>query len=160
VRALGNLLAGVVALAVVGAGWLSLDRDPSLATHDFGSDPGPALVPRLLLTALGVGGVVLVVQGAWSLARRSAAAGPALGPRRLLWPAAFVASLLVYRQVLAAAGYPAATLGFCAAWMLVLTRRYQGRLTARSAALSVAAAVAITGAIYYVFKGFVRVPLP
>jgi hypothetical protein len=44
--------------------------------------------------------------------------------------------------------------------MLVLTGRYQGRLTARSAVLAVAAAIAITGAIYYVFKGFVRVPLP
>jgi hypothetical protein len=105
--------------------------------------------------------VVLVVQGAWGLARRpGAAGGPGLGLRRFLWPAAFVASLLVYRQVLPAVGYPAATLGFCAAWLLVLTGRYQGRLTARSAALSVAAAVAITGAIYYVFKGFVRVPLP
>jgi hypothetical protein len=62
--------------------------------------------------------------------------------------------------VLPAVGYPAATLGFCAAWMLVLTGRYQGRLTARSAVLAVAAAIAITGAIYYVFKGFVRVPLP
>lgn len=105
--------------------------------------------------------MVLVVQGAWGLARRpGAAGGPGLGLRRFLWPAAFVASLLVYRQVLPAVGYPAATLGFCAAWILVLTGRYQGRLTARSAALSVAAAVAITGALYYVFKGFVRVPLP
>jgi hypothetical protein len=118
-------------------------------------------VPRLLLAALGTGGIVLVVQGAFSLARGPAtAAGPALRPGRLLWPAAFVASLLVYREVLPAVGYPAATLGFCAGWMLVLTRRYQGRLTARSAALSVAAAIAVTGAIYYVFKGFVRVPLP
>lgn len=118
-------------------------------------------MPRLLLAALGIGGAVLAVQGAWRLTRRpGAAAGPASEPRRFLWPAVFVASLLVYQRVLPVAGYPVTTLAFCAAWILVLTGRYQGRLTPRSAGLAVTAAVAITAAIYYVFKGFVRVPLP
>lgn len=149
-----------MAVGIAAVGWLSLHRDPALRTHDFGTDPGPALVPRLLLAALAIGGVALMAHGGFGLTRRGprnpAVAG---GPRRFLWPILFVASLLVYQRALALAGYPAATVAFCAAWILVLTWR-ENRLTVRSAGLGVGAAVVVTAAIYYVFKGFVRVPLP
>jgi hypothetical protein len=158
----GNLLAGAAMLAVVAAGWLALRRDPALATFDFGSDPGPLLVPRLLLAALGIGGAALVVQGGWQVSRRPGglpAPCPAVEPQRVLWPASFVASLVAYQQILPAAGYLAATFTFCAAWILVLGWRW-GTLTARSALAGVVGAGAITASIYGVFKLFVRVPLP
>jgi len=149
-----------VAVGIAAVGWLSLDRDPALRTHDFGTDPGPALVPRLLLVALAIGGAALMVHGGFGLTRRGPRAPMAAeGARRFLWPTLFVASLLVYQRALPLAGYPAATFAFCAAWILVLTRR-EGWLTVRSAGVGVGAAVVITAAIYHVFKGFVRVPLP
>jgi hypothetical protein len=158
----GHLLAGAAMLALVAAGWLSLRRDPALATFDFGGDPGPLLVPRLLLAALGIGGAALVAHGAWRVSRRTAGpAGrrPVVEPRRVAWPAAFVASLVVYQQLLPAAGYLAATFAFCAGWILVLGWR-RGTLTAGSGLAGVAAAAGITASIYAVFKLFVRVPLP
>lgn len=153
-------------LGVVAAGWLSLHRDPALLSHDFGSDPGPALVPRLLLAALALGGGALALQGAWALAAgasrrgRAPAAGAGARAGRLGWPILFVVSLLAYQQALPLVGYRGATVAFCGAWMLVLTRRWEGRWRLRSVGLAVVAALAVTGAIYYVFKGLVRVPLP
>jgi hypothetical protein len=151
-----------VLLAIAAGGWLSLRRDPALATFDFGSDPGPLLVPRLLLAALAIGGAALAGHGAWRRWRPRPGAGEAAAAparRGVLWPLAFVAALLAYQRLLPVAGYPAATLAFSAAWILLLTWR-RGALTPRSAALGLLAAGLITGAIYVVFKGLVRVPLP
>lgn len=162
--ALGNALCGAVALAITAAGWLSLRRDPTLATYDFGSDPGPALVPRLLLAALGIGGAILAGHGAWRLARPPGAPPGSRGARprlrRLLVPALFVASLFLYQHALPLAGYRAATVAFCVVWIVLLTWRRDERLTLRLGAVSVGSAALVTAGIYVVFRVFVRVPLP
>ncbi|MDR7519141.1 MAG: tripartite tricarboxylate transporter TctB family protein [Armatimonadota bacterium] len=161
-RALGDLLAGTVILTVTAAGWMSLRANRTLATFDFGTDPGPALMPRLLLAGLGAGGLALAGRAAWRLVRSGGLCG-GLAARSwappLLLPTVFVASLVVYLAGLPVIGFRLATFAFCTAWVFALTHR-RGRPPVRAAALALAAAAVITGAVYSVFAGFVKVPLP
>lgn len=159
---MGDLLAGTVILAVTAAGWMSLRANRTLAMFDFGTDPGPALMPRLLLAGLGAGGLALAGRAAWRLVRsgglRGGLAARSWAPP-LLWPAVFVASLVIYLAGLSVVGFRPATFAFCTAWVFALARRW-GRPPVRAAVLALAAAAMITGAVYSVFKGFVKVPLP
>jgi hypothetical protein len=72
----------------------------------------------------------------------------------------FVASLAAYLAVLPRLGYRVATLLFCLAWIGALSRLGRSRLTPRDWAVAVASAGLVTGSLYYVFRVFVRVPLP
>ncbi|MDR7419271.1 MAG: tripartite tricarboxylate transporter TctB family protein [Armatimonadota bacterium] len=161
-----DVVSGLTLLAVAGVGLRALaGTTRALAGFDFGTDPGPALMPRLLLWALGAGGVWLTAFGAWRLARsrRQPRAGPVARPSDLAKyaiPAAFALSLAVYVWGLFAAGFVAVTVVFCFFWIAALSRQGEGRLGWRRALTSAGAAVAIAAAVYYVFKGFVRVPLP
>ncbi len=159
-RALTDLASGGVLLGLAAVGLRALARHPDLVAYDFGADPGPGLLPRLLLWALAAGGGVLLAQGIWTLVRSGR---PEVAPgwgRPLVLPALFALSLAGYVAALKPAGFRAATAVFATLWILVLTRQGGDRLSIRAAAGAVAAAAGITAAVYYVFKGFVKVPLP
>lgn len=162
--ALANLLGGLVLLAIVAVGWHSLATNETLATYDFGTDPGPALMPRLLLWVLGLGAVGLVGTGAWQLGHARGGGGGRRADRRLVdrlvLPGLFVLTLAVYLRALAPLGFRAATFLFCAAWTVALTWRFDGRLGRGPTAVALVSAGLITAGIYLVFKVFVKVPLP
>lgn len=154
----GGILVGIGLLAR-----LALGRNETLTRFDFGTDPGPALLPRLLLVALMAGGAVLVILGASRLrAARATALDPArpLSLRPYARPAALGASLAVYLVVLPRVGFIAATLVFGTGWIAALTPPADRRPARRFLGQTAAAALIITAALYYVFKGFVKVPLP
>jgi hypothetical protein len=149
-----------VALAIASGGWLSLRADRTLRTFDFGEDPGPALVPRLLLIALAVGGLLLAGHGLRRMRGRRRRDGGGPGWGALALPTAFVASLAAYLAALPRLGYRVTTLLFCLAWIAALSGLGRDRLTPRDWAVAIASAGLVTGSLYYVFRVFVRVPLP
>ena len=160
-QGLTDLVSGMLLLGIGIVGWIALRRNATLTRFDFGTDPGPALLPTLLLIALLAGGAALVVLGGVRL--RAAAPPRASRPltlRPFARPAAFVASLVVYLIALPHLGFIVATPLFGAGWIAALTPPADRRSGLRSLARSAAAALVITAALYYVFKGFVKVPLP
>jgi len=109
------------------------------------------------------GGAVVALLGVarWRAARVSLRdVGRTLALRPALRPAAFVASLSVYLGAMPRLGFIAATLLFGAGWIAALTPEEDRRPRPRFLGRTAGAALVITAALYYVFKGFVKVPLP
>lgn len=126
---------------------------------DFGAEPGPALLPEILLAALGGAGVLLVARGAvarrrWRKAAPFAApsAGAAL-PLGLLG----LAALAMWAQALVGFGVATVTLG--ALTCAVLSAQERGRLTRGAAALACLEGAAVAACIYGVFRFILSVPL-
>jgi len=167
---LADFVAAVLVLAVAAVGLAWLRGNETLTAYDFGTDPGPALFPRLLLQALGLGGLVLLARALWGLAAirrrggvrtdRAAGAGWRRAAWGALWPAVFLLSLAAYLAALPRLGFVPATTAFALAWILVLTRRQDRRLGLRAVAAAIVAALAISLLTAAVFEGFVQVPLP
>lgn len=161
-KAKKDLLTGLVLVGVTLAGFWSLRTNETIATFDFGTDPGPALFPRLLLSALGVSSLAVLGAAGWRLRRaveprRSASARPR---GRAWWVLSFVATLTAYVFAMPAVGFLPATLTFSVFWTVLLRYQDVKRFEARSILRSVLAAAALTGAIYLLFVTGVRVPLP
>lgn len=158
-----DALSGLI-LAIVGVvGLVSLKRNATLTAFDFGTDPGPALVPRLLLLALLVGGFGLIGLGVTRTATAWIGAGAAMRtvtPRRHAVLIGFVLSLAIYLGALPRIGFVWATLVFSTIWIAILARTAGNPVRPRGVATAIVAATVITTVIYYVFKGFVKVPLP
>jgi hypothetical protein len=155
-----DLTAGGVLVGLAAVGLRALARHPDLTAYDFGAAPGPGLLPRLLLWALAAGGGALMAGAIWTLVRSGRPGISRVGGRRWVLPALFALSLGGYVAVLRTVGFLATTAVFAALWILVLTRHGGEQLSVRTGARAVAAAVGITAAVYYVFTGFVKVPLP
>lgn len=162
-QGLSDALSGLI-LAIVGVvGLLSLKRNATLTTFDFGTDPGPALVPRLLLLALLVGGIGLIGLGVTRTVTTGIGAVAGLRRATLRHHAVligFMLSLAVYLGALPRMGFVWATLVFTASWIAILTRTAGHPFRPRDVLTAIVAAAVITAAVYYVFKGFVKVPLP
>jgi len=142
------------------AGWWSFFTTTALYRDDYGVDPGPGLLPVIVLATLSVGAVLLIGTGARQLA---SAPGDDRYWRRLLdgglVPTLFVASLLVYVSVINAIGYLLASglLAFC--WIAALGLRHRDGPT-RAIVLTAAAATLVgVGAIYIVFVVLIGVPV-
>jgi hypothetical protein len=131
--------------------------------RDYWPDPGPALLPELLLLVLLLGGAALLIGAGLRAARLRAV--PGFRPdgtflAAIAYPILLMATLTLYVVVLRAAGFPAATLAFAALWCVVLAVREGGRPRPLRVALWLGQAAAITLAIYYVFRVMLGVPLP
>ena len=141
-------------------GWGSFLTTPALYRGDFGVDPGPGLLPVIVLAVLSAGALLLVGTGVRQLVSEP---GDDRYWRRLvdgtLVPALFFASLLVYVSVMNVIGYLLASglLAFC--WIAALGVRHRDGTT-RSIALTAAAATLVgVGAIYVVFVVLIGVPV-
>lgn len=136
---------------------------PEIWQDDYGLDPGPGLLPLIVIAGLLLGGAALAVTGALRLARapRGAASREL---RREREPAAIAAALLgsiiAYVLALKGIGFIPSTLVFASLWITVVFMRDGAAGFLRTLAVSVAAATAITAAIYLVFQRLIGVPLP
>lgn len=163
---LGDVLAGVVLLVLAGAGLWSLGANPDIAGVDYGADPGPGFLPRILLALLAAGALGLIAVGLLRRARRrTAAAGPdAPQWRRHAIPALFLAALVVYSKAMTGLGFLEATLVFSVLWTVVLgfqeTKGGTAAFVLRRLALYLLEGAAITAGIYAVFAWLIKVPLP
>jgi len=170
----GDLATGLVLVAAAAVGAFSLLGNDELTAFDYGADPGPGLVPELLLAVLGAFAVGLVLRGFIGL--RRAAPEPGLrggvshaggetghlasGVRRSATPSLLVVTLLLYALGLPAAGFVTATIVFTLLWSILLGRQEAGKLAFGSTALFAAEAFAITAGVYAVFAWLIKVPLP
>lgn len=142
------------------AGWRSLAVTPALSSDAYGVDPGPGLLPRLALTILTLGALILVGNGLRRMMSTPAEPGYWDGLRRgTLVPAIFVVSLAIYVPAIDLIGYVPASAVFALAWMTVLG--YRSREVGRASPLLQAGAGTVIGVglIYFIFVHLIGVPV-
>ncbi len=142
------------------AGWWSVATTPALSSDEYGVDPGPGLLPRLVLTMLSLGALTLIGNG-----MRRMLSGPAEPGywdrlrRGTLVPAVFVASLAIYVPAIGVLGYVPASALLAAAWMTFLG--YRSREDGPTSPLlqaGVGTAIGV-GLIYLIFVHLIGVPV-
>jgi len=142
------------------AGWWSYFTTPALYRDDYGGDPGPGLLPIIVLATLSVGALLLTVKGVRQLLSEP---GDARYWQRLgdgaLVPMLFVASLLVYVSVINAIGYLLASGLLAFFWIAALGLRHRDGTTRSIVLIAAAATVVGVGAIYVVFVVLIGVPV-
>lgn len=150
-------------LAVGGVGAWSLIGNRILFEFDYGSDPGPGLVPALLLAVLGLCALALLLSSVfklWWIRGIDGERSDILGAKLLVLPALMTISLVVYALTLVDLGYLGTTITFSAIWCVLIGMQQDGKPTWGRLALYAAEAIAITGGIYLVFAKLILVPLP
>ncbi len=162
-----DVMVGLFILAWACVGWISV-AGSSRIFMDAGLDPGPALLPLVVLGALSAGGLAILATGVAGLLRagsRPAAPRMPLAQRLRphLVPVALLATMAVYPTVMRGIGYAAATVIFVLGWTLALTAwrllpDRRARLLAAVAA--VAASAAVVGILYGGFVVIIHAPLP
>jgi len=157
-----DLLAGGFFLVWAGVGWFSYAGNTTLRASLGGqADPGPALVPLIVLTLLSLGGGALLAKGLWRATRPDTAPydpDEGLPPARAhLLPLGFAATLGALVLAMPATGFLPAAITFCLFWLWALS---SGGHSALGWALRLGVAVAIGGSIHLIFAGLLRVPLP
>lgn len=165
----GDILVGAFFLAWAAAGWLSIAFNDLLFSDLYaGLDPGPSLMPVLVLGALSLGGLSILASGLVSLfkgeaTRGGSAAAEGTGWRRHLVPLGLLATLAVYPTIMEALGYVPATALFVFGWICALTgRRAVSQRGERLLALAVAlfSTAVIVGILYLGFVVVIHAPLP
>ncbi|WP_447894500.1 tripartite tricarboxylate transporter TctB family protein [Vreelandella sp. GE22] len=165
-RAVGRDLAcGLFFTTVALAGFSDIYTNARLMnTLGAGPDPGPALLPLVVLSLLMLGGVVLLLKGVagWALKRRSIQ-DPAVTPEnsafsRHAHAAALLASLLVLPSLVVWFGFLAATWLFAAPWLVWLEyrRHYKRR---RALLVGIAGAALLGLSLHLIFITLLGVAL-
>lgn len=162
---LRDLVVGGLSVGAAALGAISHFGQGGRLHDDYGAEPGPALLPELLLAALAAVGVLLVLRGL--LARSASAArqmavspiaaidgevvAPQTAPTRAL---AALGATLVFAVLQAAIGFGAAAciLGAVLSAALGLS---EGRSMPRSAAEG----LAVAGILFSIFRYLLSVPL-
>lgn len=140
------------------AGWWAVWGDPWLWS-DYGLDPGPSVLPTIVLTLLSVGSLVMLGR-ALVVWRGGTGRASADLFRHLGTPAAFALSIVALVLVMFSTGFLLAALVFSAGWMLVLADR-ERPISWRRRLLEVAVSTGIgVGLITYLFVSLIHVPLP
>lgn len=159
-----DLLAGGFFLVWAGIGWFSYAGNPPLRASLWAqADPGPALVPLIVLVLLSLGGGVLVAKWLWraraaTAARLASDTVDGLPPARThILPLGFAATLGALAAAMPATGFLPAAVAFCLFWLWALS---SGGNALVGWALRLLAAVIIGGGVHLVFAGLLRVPLP
>ncbi len=139
-------------------GWWSFARTPALWSGDYGADPGPGLLPMLVLAILSAGSMLLVAAGV----RHSIVASTAKEywrevSRGSMRPAILVLTLLIFVSAIGVLGFAISTIFFCFAWMFVLGYAVSGKKAAvLQAAIGTGVGVTL---VYVVFVYLIGVPL-
>jgi hypothetical protein len=158
-----DIAVSLVLLAACGIGAWSLAGNRVLYDFDYGADPGPGLVPGLLLAALALCSIGLMgwaLFRLWLIRGQAGAVHETGGLKRIAMPAAMTVCLIAYARTLVDLGFLETTITFTAVWCILIGLQEDGRPSAARLALYAAEAVAITGGIYLVFAKLIQVPLP
>ena len=136
---------------------------PAIWQDDYGLDPGPGLLPLIVIAGLLLGGAALLVKGARHLAHtpRDVVKAELREEREpTLISAVLLVSVIVYVLALKSVGFIPSTLVFTTVWITTVFLRDGATNLLRTSAVSLAAAAAITAAVYVVFQRLIGVPLP
>lgn len=161
-EAWGDLATAAVLLAASAVGYWSIATDSSMTDFDYGNDPGPGFLPRILLvllmgSALALGGVAsrrLIASG-----RGDGGVGGG-GWRALAMPGFLVVTLLAFVFAATPVGFLAATAAFAVLWVVLLGVREEGGYHIRALLLYLVQAAGIVVAVYLLFVVLIGVPLP
>ncbi len=142
------------------AGWWSLAATAALSSDEYGVDPGPGLLPRLVLTILTLGALVLIGNGIRRLLAEPTERGYWDRLRRgTLVPAIFILSLALYVPSIELIGYVPASGLFALAWMTFLgLRSREGAPVSPLLQAGVGTVIGV-GLIYLIFVQLIGVPV-
>lgn len=141
-------------------GWWSVFTSDELWSDDYGLDPGPGLLPKLILSVLTLGGLVILLRGVIALSRTR--------PPRFDWgafarqiknPALLVGSLLLYLPAIFRIGFVTASAVFALGWMLGLGLQGRRQASIALGLQTILGTVIGVGLIYFVFIRLIGVPL-
>ncbi len=159
-----DVATGVAILGVCGIGAWSLASNSVLFDFDYGADPGPGLVPALLLAVLALCASAMIMIAAVRLwiGRGGAAIAPAnrMNWKSLVLPTGMTASLVLYAWSVAELGFLPSTVVFALLWCLLIGLQDNPRLTPSGLVVVAVEAIAIAGGIYLVFVKLIEVQLP
>lgn len=150
---------GVVLFFLVwaGVGWASLATDAGLFEKLYGRDPGPALMPIIVLGILTAGGLGLAINPALALFSGRGKLRAQFSPN---WRTiAFFVSVTAFPAGMEIIGYVPTTLAFVFVWSMLLTPHIRQR-PAQAATIAAIAAVATTLVIHLGFDLIIGAQLP
>lgn len=158
----GNeILTGLFFALWCAVGWWSVSFDPELWAEDYGLDPGPGLMPKLVLMVLTAGSLTFLVRGL--VGRRAVGARPVTLTARAVYPVLspvlLAASILVYVAAIFQIGFLAASGAFSLIWMVVLGLKDERRGGVFFWVQTGAGAIIGVALIYFVFVRLIGVPL-
>lgn len=106
-------------LAWAGVGWVSVLANPNLlASLNAGRDPGPALMPVIVLGIVSIGGLALAIRPVANLITGRGTVEVKVAPNWLL--IAFFVSVALFPGLMLAIGYAATTMIFVFVWAFLL----------------------------------------
>ena len=162
--AAADLMAGIVLFGVSAIGTWSLSHNRFITTEGYGNDPGPGMLPGLLLLLLGLSSLAMMVLAGKKLRRLRRAdinKRPIASARNpLLMPALLVVTLLAYAHGMTELGFLETTASFALFWTIAIGMQDSGRPDARRLAVWVVQGAAICAGIYAIFAWLIKIPLP
>lgn len=162
--AAGDLAAGIVLSVVSAIGAWSLSANKFITTVDYGNDPGPGLLPALLIGLLALSSIAMMAMAGTKLLRlhRSGVEPGLLDGTGRFWivPVLMIVTLLVYSQSMTWLGYLEATAVFALFWTVGLGLQDTGRPEPGRLVLWLVEGAAICAGVYAVFAWLIKIPLP
>ena len=164
-EAWGDLVTGLIMLAVVAVGSVYVAGNPELIGASYGSDPGPGLLPILLLVILGLLALTMVPMAFVRILRTGGWKGIPLPtgeePLSFPWfPLVLVLFLLLYALLLVQFGFIATTLALTLVVLTAIGWQDQGRPNRWHMGLYALEAVALTLGVWVIFEKLINIPLP
>lgn len=142
------------------AGWYSQLTNEQIVSGDFGNDPGPGLLAKLVLTIMTGGSLILMAVGLYGLGRlRALPIQWSAIARQSVMPLLLAGSLIAYIPFIGTVGFLVGNIVFAAAWMLIFGRAELRRDLGRELAYIALGTLIGVGLMYFVFIYWIGVPL-
>ena len=159
-----DLICGLTVIAFTSIGTWGIVTDDFLMEEDYGADPGPSLVPIMLLCVLGLLGIHMTTKACYYILKNSKRVTkiPSITENWItfLIPLTFVCTMFFYTWIIEIIGFIWVTLGFTLLWIFSIGIHDNGRPTIKEILLYIVYSVAMTLFIYYIFVHLIMVQLP
>ena len=159
-----DLICGLTVIAFTSIGTWGIVTDDFLMEEDYGADPGPSLVPIMLLYVLGLLGIHMTTKACYYILKNSKRVTkiPSITENWItfLIPLTFVCTMFFYTWIIEIIGFIWVTLGFTLLWIFTIGIHDNGLPTKKVTLLYFVYSVAMTFFIYYIFVHLIMVQLP
>ena len=159
-----DLICGLTVMAFTLIGTWGIVTDDFLMEEDYGADPGPSLVPIILLCVLGLLGIHMTTKACYYILKNSNRVTkiPSITENWItfLIPLTFVCTMFFYTWIIEIIGFIWVTLGFTLLWIFTIGIHDNGLPTKKDILLYFVYSVAMTFFIYYIFVHLIMVQLP
>jgi len=159
-----DLICGLTVIAFTSIGAWGIVTDDYLMEEDYGADPGPSLVPIMLLCVLGLLGLNMTTKACYNILKNSNRVTKIPSNtdnwHAYLIPLTFVCTMFFYTWIIEIIGFIWVTLGFTLLWIFSIGIHDNGRPTKKEILLYIVYSVTMTLFIYYIFVHLIMVQLP